>query len=267
MSDTNLEVFIACHEPVLARDEPRHGLILNTFMRAHAGANRDLQHWTLGAPGQCAIKTGPHSIVLGDLDPDQCRGFAERITDYPGVMGPEDTATWFVERANELGLAFDEPELQLIYRLDEAPRHPGASGSARRLASEDKPLFACWVAAFCREAVPHDPVPSVEEIAEMAASGDFLLWVDADRPVSMARVTRRLSYSAAITAVYTPPEHRGHGYAGSVTAAVVERIRSEGRGTACLYTDTRNPASNRCYSKIGFKPVCKSMHFHRHEAA
>jgi predicted GNAT family acetyltransferase len=52
-------------------------------------------------------------------------------------------------------------------------------------------------------------------------------------------------------------------YAGSVTAATVDRIYAEGRKIACLYADLRNPASNRCYTKIGFTPVCTSLHFHR----
>ena len=41
------------------------------------------------------------------------------------------------------------------------------------------------------------------------------------------------------------------------------RIYAEGRKIACLYADLRNPASNRCYAKIGFSPVCGSMHYHR----
>ena len=81
----------------------------------------------------------------------------------------------------------------------------------------------------------------------------------------MARIVRRLKTSAAITGVYTPPEWRGRGFAGSVTAAAVERIYAEGRQTACLYTDLRNPISNRCYAKIGFRPVCRWMHVHRRE--
>jgi predicted GNAT family acetyltransferase len=79
----------------------------------------------------------------------------------------------------------------------------------------------------------------------------------------MAGIVRRLKHSAAITGVYTPAELRGRGYAGSVTAAMVERIQAEGRATACLYADLSNPASNRCYAKIGFRPVCGSSHFYR----
>jgi uncharacterized protein len=79
----------------------------------------------------------------------------------------------------------------------------------------------------------------------------------------MAGIVRRLKRSAAITGVYTPPESRGRGYAGSVTAATVDRIYADGREIACLYADLKNQASYRCYTKIGFTAVCKLLHFHR----
>ena len=72
-------------------------------------------------------------------------------------------------------------------------------------------------------------------------------------------------HTAAIAAVYTPPDLRRRGYAGSVTAAVAELAFAQGKRTACLYTDLRNPFSNRCYAKIGFEPVCDSLHYPRAE--
>jgi predicted GNAT family acetyltransferase len=80
-------------------------------------------------------------------------------------------------------------------------------------------------------------------------------------PVAMAAIVRRIANTAAISFVYTPPPWRGRGYAGSVTAALVEYIFSQGRTTACLYTDLRNPFSNRCYAKIGFQPVCDALSY------
>jgi predicted GNAT family acetyltransferase len=79
----------------------------------------------------------------------------------------------------------------------------------------------------------------------------------------MAGIARRTRHAAAISAVYTPPRLRGRGYAGAVTAALVERVFAEGKSIACLYTDLRNPFSNRCYAKIGFKPTCSSWHYPR----
>jgi len=62
----------------------------------------------------------------------------------------------------------------------------------------------------------------------------------------MAAIARRVRRTGAISSVYTPPEQRGRGYAGSVTAAVVERLFAEGKRAICLYSDLRNPLSNRC---------------------
>ena len=122
----------------------------------------------------------------------------------------------------------------------------------------DAELFADWTIAFLREAVPHDPLPSCERLAQTIAEGRHQFWVLDGVPVSMAGIVRRTRHAAAIASVYTPPALRGRGYAGSVTAAVVERIFAEGKTAACLYVDLRNPSSNRCYVRIGFKPVCRS---------
>ncbi len=78
----------------------------------------------------------------------------------------------------------------------------------------------------------------------------------------MAALARATRNAAAIGLVYTPPDLRARGHAGSVTAALTEHIFASGMTTACLFTDLRNPYSNRCYAKIGFKPVCATCHYH-----
>ena len=257
--------FRAYHAPALELREVMHGLILNAL--AHMDRTKSVKTlcWTLGGPGQCAIKMEHHSIVLGAVDENQCRGLAGMTAalNYPGVIGPDLTAKWFTDQARELGFQFLEPEPQRIYSISDRPRYPGAPGHARTATIEDATVLADWLLAFRQEAVPHDPIPSREELEQAAREERFLFWIVNGQPVSMAAIVRRLKTSAAITGVYTPPELRGRCYAGSVTAATVERINAEGRNTACLYADLRNPASNRCYAKIGFIPVCGSLHFHK----
>jgi RimJ/RimL family protein N-acetyltransferase len=253
------------HERPLAAEEVKYGLLLRILGQLDADRPPAFLHWTLGGPGQCAVKMALHSIVLGALDETQSRQLAGLTAeiDYPGVIGPDLTAKWFADQAIALGLQFLDPEPQRINSLSDRPRYPGAPGFARAVKSEDAAIFIDWMTAFHREAVPHDSLPTAQALEEMAGKGDYLFWIDNGQPVSMAGIVRRLKVSAAITGVYTPPELRGRGYAGSVTAAAVERIYSEGRTIACLYTDLRNPYSNRCYARIGFKPVCQSLHFHR----
>jgi RimJ/RimL family protein N-acetyltransferase len=261
--------FLGYHRPALERDEVRHNVILANLGRLALDHPPELRQWTLGAPGACAVQTPGYPIVLGELIPAQCCALADetRVLDYPGVVGPDLTAFWFAEHAVELGLTFLEPIPQQIHVLRDKPNYPGAPGHARVIRPADGELFADWTIAFLREAVPHDPVPSRERLAQVAAEGRHQLWIVGGEPVSIAGIVRRTRYTAAIASVYTPPARRGRGYAGSVTAAVVERIFAEGKDAACLYTDLRNPASNRCYAKIGFKPVCNSWHYPRTRAA
>ena len=104
-------------------------------------------------------------------------------------------------------------------------------------------MLADWLTAFYREAVPHDPLLAREELERAAGEDRFLFWICNSEPVSLAGILRRLKRSAAIAGVYTPPQQRGRGYAGSVVGATVERIFAGGRKIACLYADLRNPAS------------------------
>jgi ribosomal protein S18 acetylase RimI-like enzyme len=253
------------HLPGLEHDEAKHSLIVTALGRLAGENPPEMLWWSLGEPGQCAIKAPGYPILLGDLTAAQCHVLAEATLtlDYPGVVGADDTARWFVERAAELGLAFSAPIPQQILALRQKPVYPGAPGHARTVGADDAPLFADWMVAFLREAVPHDPVPSPEQLAQSAASGRFQFWMVDGEPVSMAGIMRRTRHAAAIAGVYTPPKLRGRGYAGSVTAAVVDAIFAEGRDTACLYVDLRNPYSSRCYAKIGFTPVCPSNYYPR----
>jgi RimJ/RimL family protein N-acetyltransferase len=257
--------FLKLHRPALERDEVRHNVLLANLGRLALGQPADLRHWTLGAPGECAVQTPGYPIVLGELTRAQGRALADktRVLDYPGVVGPDRTALWFAERAVELGLAFGEPIPQQIHVLRDKPNYPGAPGHARVVGPADAELFADWTIAFMREAVPHDSPPSRQRLAQIVTEGRHQFWIVGGEPVSTAGIVRRTRHAAAIAGVYTPPALRGRGYAGSVTAAVVECVFAEGKDAACLYTDLRNPASNRCYAKIGFRPVCSSWHYPR----
>jgi RimJ/RimL family protein N-acetyltransferase len=257
--------FSAWHRPALEQEAVKHGLILNALALSIGEHGPTTSYWSLGGPGRCAIRVGHRSIVLGAPDQSGCRKLAELSanTDYPGVIGPDTTAEWFADRARELGVAFMDPELRQICAIGDTPNYPGAPGHARLVTADDATLLVEWLLEFYREAVPNDPAPTREDLERAAGDGRFLFWVDKDQPVSMAAIVRRLNNTAAITGVYTPPSSRGRGYAGSVTAATVARIHAEGYAIAWLYADLANPASNRCYAKIGFRPVCRSSHLHR----
>ena len=253
--------FAAFHEAVLEADEIRHSLLLSIIGRLRARPDQSgIKTWTLGGPGVCAAQTPGYPIVLGNLSRAECHAFAEATSevDYPGVVGTDDTALWFAERARHLGVEFSETIPQQIQALPKICQVPSVPGFPRQLSPKDFRLFRAWIRAFIREAIPSDPVPSEDALMNDLRSGRHWLWIFEDKPVSMAAITRRTRMAAFINSVYTPPEHRNRGFGAAITAIVAREIFHEGRSAACLYTDLRNPASNRCYAKLGFVAACKS---------
>ena len=261
----NLQEFAAFHVPALAADEARFGVPIAALEQAVATDQPGFRFWHLGAPGHCAVKTPGYGILLGDLDRDDCARLAETVAsvDYPGVVGVDLAPPTFVECAAATGATFDAPEAMRIHTLVQAPKFPGVAGAARVATIDDAPLLREWLNAFRAEATPRDPPVSREEIDRAAAGGRYMFWIVNGEPVSMAAVARSLRGSLAIGGVYTPPELRARGYAGSATAALCQRAFAEGKRFVTLYTDLANPFSNRCYAKIGFSPWCEAWHFHR----
>jgi RimJ/RimL family protein N-acetyltransferase len=258
----NVREFAQVHLPALERDEVRFNVQIAVLAAAAENAPTGFCHWTLGPHGHCAIKSPGRAILLGNVDRTECRELAQivRDADYAGVVGADETGHWFAEAARELGAKFYDPIPQRIHVLLGPPSYPAAEGSPRMLTEGDAPLLLDWLTSFQKEAVPNDPPPEKATMETLASSGRFLFWTIADQPVSLAAVARHLRRTGCIAPVYTPPERRGQGYAGSVTAAVADRIFEEGKTAVCLYTDLRNPMSNRCYAKIGFQPYCDSSH-------
>jgi GNAT superfamily N-acetyltransferase len=257
--------FCKIHTPSLEQDEARHNVMLAALYAVLDDHSSDIATWSLGSPGQCATMTPEKPLLLADLTEVQCHALAEATVglEYPGVVGPDQTPLWFAKRASALGVEFEQPIRQHIHSLENQPKYPGARGHARRVTVDDAGVLADWLTAFVKEAMPFNHVPSRDKLVSRASEGRHYFWIVDGEPVSMAAIARRMRTAAAIAPVYTPPEHRGKDYAGSITAAVVEQIYAEGKSMACLYTDANNPISNRCYAKIGFSPVCESLHIPR----
>jgi predicted GNAT family acetyltransferase len=226
------------HLPALERDEARHNLMAAALLSIVEGQNLDTDMWSLDAPGQCAIMSLGKPLILSDLSRDHCRKLADITSeaDYPSVVGPEHTATWMAARATESGVSFGSPIAMIIHELKVPPKFPGAAGFARQVSDADSGILADWITAFFREATPHETLPVRENLEARAAQGRHTFWIVDGEPVAMAVVVRRTRNGIAIGAVYTPPQNRGKGYAGSVTAAVVEQAFTQGKSMACLYT-------------------------------
>jgi predicted GNAT family acetyltransferase len=137
---------------------------------------------------------------------------------------------------------------------------PASVPGGWRLAGEgDGPMLRDWVLAFEAEALPAgSPQPAPDEmIGRWVRREDRFayLWEADGRAVSVAVANSTTPNGRRIGPVYTPPGHRGHGYASAVTAAASADQLARGARFCFLFTDRMNPTSNAIYQRIGYEPV------------
>ena len=137
-------------------------------------------------------------------------------------------------------------------------------GHLRTGSVEDCELAMAWFAAFLADAddqagrppgsSPHE-TPDRKSMKMRIESGWLWFWVNgAGDPVHLTSVGPVSFGAARLGPVYTPPEHRGRGYASAAVAQISQRILDQG-ARPCLFTDQANPTSNRIYQAIGYQPV------------
>jgi GNAT superfamily N-acetyltransferase len=134
------------------------------------------------------------------------------------------------------------------------------SGHGRQATLADLDVVTEWFAVFHKEADaqagrPPEAKPlRIEGARRWIEEGVVWLW-DVDGEVVHLTGMRPPAFGVVrIGPVYTPAEHRGHGYARAMVATVAQRVLDAG-DRVCLYTDRNNPVSNRVYAAIGFEPV------------
>ncbi|MDJ0346039.1 GNAT family N-acetyltransferase [Streptomyces sp. H10-C2] len=174
----------------------------------------------------------------------------------PGLRGERSTATAFADawRART-GAAAEVDKGLRLFRLGElAPPEPAPPGRARTADEGDRELLVEWHGAFARE-LQEQGLNAGSLVDDRLSHGGLKVWEVDDTPVSMAGTTRPVAGMVRVVAVYTPPERRGRGYAGAVTAAVSRVALDAGAEAVLLFTDLANPTSNALYRRLGYLPV------------
>ena len=212
-----------------------------------------------------ALMTPPNNLVLSRVE-DQgalsliATDLKERYGRLPGLLAPAEVAGAFAEAWRRVsGQQLRRARAERIYQLEEVTPVHGVPGALRRATEADRPLLVEWLAAFHEEAVGGRDARAAAERSLNARlhsdTGGLYLWEDG-RPVSLAGYGGPTPNGVRVGPVYTPPEHRGRGYASACVATLSSRLLAGGRRYCFLFTDLGNPTSNHIYQQVGYRPVC-----------
>ena len=263
--------FKALADPFYGTDTLRHTVAL-TVMARFLGMARERPPimGTLHDNGELvgvALRTPPWPVIVSGLptDPELLESFLtqwlEADPDLPGVSGPVENAHAVADAwTKRTGGTTNVTLASRLFRLGElAP--PTTTGCAREATVDDTDLLISWRRDFAIEALGFersgDDGPA--EIRRRFEIGDsVILWEDGGKPVAWANASKPIGGMSRVGPVYTPPEHREHGYGSAVTAAASQHAVDAGAKDVILFTDLTNPVSNSIYQKIGYRPVYDS---------
>lgn len=208
------------------------------------------------APWNLCLNASEEALPLGEKAAGALgRYLREAGEELTGVTGREELCRAFLEG---FGGEFTEKSAMDILVLRHLIEPQPVPGKVRKAREEDLETVTRWALAFYEEALHQHPDREEvrEKRRELIRRGTlWLMEPPGGEAASMAQTSRQLAHGTAVSGVYTPPEHRGKGYAQNTVTAICREKLAAGMEYCTLFVDRRNPISNRVYRKIGFETL------------
>jgi GNAT superfamily N-acetyltransferase len=265
------DAFLALVGPFLRAREAEHNLALGLLGRLRTEPRLYgfdptfvVVENAAGEVSGCLLRTPPHGIVLSRFeDLAGVDAVAAEVIDMhpglPGAVGPVAETARFAEAWSRSTRAPARIAVrQRVHAAGGVQSVPRAPGHMRSTHPDDVPTVVAWLQAFAEEALGE--APNVEDVEltyrrkEADPDGAWLVWDDGG-PVSLAGYGNPTPSGTRVGPVYTPPEHRGRGYATSLVAELTAERLAAGLAFCFLFTNLANPTSNAIYARIGYEPV------------
>ena len=211
---------------------------------------------TMTPPRHMVITRGPGEAIAAIVD-----YFIDHRIEVPGIGGRRASAETFAQRwTAATGIAGHLHVEMRTFQLTTVIPPPPAPGKMRLVEESDLDLLTRWVQEFRKEIGEQLSVDDSREVAEQRIRDrQMVFWEIDGTPVATAGAIGPTRNGIRIVLVYTPPEHRGRGYASNLVAALSQQQLDAGRKYCFLNTDQANPTSNKIYTALGYRPVCESI--------
>jgi uncharacterized protein len=180
-----------------------------------------------------------------------------------GLMGPADQVR---EARTALGLDDTDAALdgdEVLYGVDLTDVVvPAALADGmvvcRPPRDEERDTLCAWRLAYDIELLgatdsPEQRARSAAFLDAQIAGGHAWVALAGSTMVSLSAFNAVLPEIVQLGGIYTPPAHRGRGYARAAVAHSLDVARARGASRAVLFTS--NPHAMRSYEAVGFRPV------------
>lgn len=208
----------------------------------------------------------PYLLAMPDAAAEALAdALVDRGEEVGGVNGALPSTRVFADRvAARTGGKVAESMHTRLFELGTLVDPAPTRGRLRTAYDDEGPLAVEWFHQFhldADEQAGHDSHAeraegtTLDDVRQRIRAGRIWMWVDeADIPLHLTGANPPAYGVARIGPVFTPKQHRGHGYASAAVAEVSRQLRAEG-SRVTLFTDQANPTSNGIYVALGFEPV------------
>lgn len=259
-------------EALLNENEDRNSLFLGILSQIRGGRYKEYFLAVAEQGGEvlaAALMTPPHPLQLiefrehPELENGLVKLVKEDISELPGVIGDKETASkfaeaWTAETGQTAELFMDEG----LYRIDAVVKGLDKSPGSWRVANkQDADLLEEWYLLFEQDTGigESSEKEAAEKIERFLMDKELYVWEVDGKVVSCMKKSRPSRHGITVSFVFTPKEHRRKGYARTLVAEVTEELLGE-FDFVMLYTDLKNPTSNKIYSEIGYEQIGNPVH-------
>lgn len=254
--------------PAVVADEAMNSVIVATARRLATEPDAfDAEHHVIGDPVQAGVVVfRERSALITDVaDVAAFDAIAALLASYPELDTIEahdpHAASIFTAYSAKTGRRTGPAMAMGAFALAELVEPPRPPGIPRSATVADRALLVEWAMRFATEALSEeDPSrEATERLVDGRLDPDFpaglFVWELDGEVVSMTGHSGATETGIRVNLVYTPPEHRGRGFAAALCAAQARHLLEIGYENIYLFTDLSNPTSNALYERIGYRRV------------
>jgi len=205
----------------------------------------------------CAVAAAPDGLEVTELPsgvaPLLVAPLARLRPELPWVGGSRRVAVEFATAwVRDVGGRSQIKHDWQLFLVDDVVAPRPAPGRLRLAEDRDWPELRTWGPGYAR--ATYTPVDATAFLQRRFRRRELYVWDDGGLK-SIVATSSNTRNVVRISAVYTPEEFRGRGYASNAVAAVTRDALAQGAQFCVLFADPEPAPAARIYRSLGYRPI------------